>query len=284
MDYDNPQFTAAVKRVLIEWVNKAQTQMNSLDTENHQGDAARDVEQTPTPIERRYSAVKDAASNGHAKEKQENWPQGVEAVCAVLLVVITGFYTYYAAGQLHKMKRSTDAAEKAANTAEKAVHLSERAYITTSVPDLIIPQKFVSFSINNNGRMPSGAADITVHWFTVPVVDPHSDRIDLAAAIDKHWQTKHLTSVSPVTPFIMKLPVSKVTQQFIEIGSEQVIVVGFITYNDGFPDTPTQRWPFCANSGYHTIMKVAYMTPCDPDNVINGAQLADGYPNNGEHD
>jgi hypothetical protein len=52
--------------------------------------------------------------------EQPHWIAYVEGACAILLVLITATYTYYAARQLHKLKRSTDAAVKAAEAAKSA--------------------------------------------------------------------------------------------------------------------------------------------------------------------
>jgi hypothetical protein len=202
-----------------------------------------------------------------------------------VMAVLAGLgLLYWSIRQTHASENSADAAKTAAEIAKEAVHLSERAYITTVPPDLVIPQKSIAFVISNNGRMPSGIADIVVHWFTIPVVDPHSHAIDLATAIDKHWRQTHVTSVPPGNPLAMKLPISKVDESVLKVGHQRVIVVGFVNYNDGFPDTPTQRWTFCAVSGYQTTMKVVYMTPCDADQVLHAAELADGYPNNEDRD
>jgi hypothetical protein len=95
--------------------------MNELEGGDHQDNPEGDKEQSPAPIERTNPTVNNAASSNQGGNEEANWPQRTEAVCAVLLVVITGFYTYYAAGQLHKMKRSTDAAEKAANVADQTL-------------------------------------------------------------------------------------------------------------------------------------------------------------------
>jgi hypothetical protein len=43
----------------------------------------------------------------------------------VLLVIITGFYTYYAAGQLHNMKRATGAPERSATAAKSAADTAD---------------------------------------------------------------------------------------------------------------------------------------------------------------
>lgn len=87
------------------------------------------VQQLPPTIEGAHAAVNHSASCHRCDKKQANWPQRIEALCAVMLVIITGFYTYFAAGQLHKMRRATQAAEGANKIAHDALVLSQRPWI-----------------------------------------------------------------------------------------------------------------------------------------------------------
>ena len=103
--------------------------MNELEGNNHQDDPGRDIQQPPTTIERTHPAINDADSGNRSDEKKTNWPQRIEAVCAVLLVIITGFYTYFAAGQLHKMNRAVKAAEGANTIAAKNLAETNRSWI-----------------------------------------------------------------------------------------------------------------------------------------------------------
>lgn len=100
--------------------------------------------------------------------KETNWPQRIEAACAVLLVIITGTYTYYAAGQLHKMKRSTDAAQSAATTAaqtlinqQKSFEIDQRPYLVGQAPVFSGPgfvsdqPLYVNVTVKDVGRTPA---------------------------------------------------------------------------------------------------------------------------------
>lgn len=77
-----------------------------------------------TPNGERDGGENDGTQVKKSAEKP-HFTSYIEAGCAILLVLITGTYTYYAAGQLHKMKRSTDATEKAANAAAKAAGIAD---------------------------------------------------------------------------------------------------------------------------------------------------------------
>lgn len=110
--------------------------MDTPETNEHPKDADQNVEQLPAAVERLRPAINDSAGSEHCAKRKKEWPQRIEAVCAVLLVIITGFYTYYAAGQLHKMRRATKAAEdsanaakRAADTANQSMQLDQRAWV-----------------------------------------------------------------------------------------------------------------------------------------------------------
>jgi hypothetical protein len=102
--------------------------MDADESDGRQDEPGGNIEQPIAPVERPHAAVDNPTGDNHSNQKEKkNWPQRVEAVCAVLLVIITGFYTYYAAGQLHKMRRATKAAEDSANAAKSAANIAESA-------------------------------------------------------------------------------------------------------------------------------------------------------------
>jgi hypothetical protein len=73
--------------------------MNTSSAHNPADDSSGNVEQRPFAIERSEDAKEHSASSTNADEKKAGWPQRIEATCAILLVVITFFYTRYAAKQ-----------------------------------------------------------------------------------------------------------------------------------------------------------------------------------------
>jgi hypothetical protein len=79
----------------------------------------------------------NSAQNRHGKEQgaaPPHWVAFVEGGCAVMLVLITGTYTYYTAGQLHKLKRATEAAEGANKIAATALVETNRSWIEMKPP------------------------------------------------------------------------------------------------------------------------------------------------------
>jgi len=77
--------------------------------------------------------VSAGQSNGN-KDKEPThtprWVSSVEATCAVLLVIITGTYTYLAAGQLNKMRQAVSAAEGANALARTTMIVGQRAFVS----------------------------------------------------------------------------------------------------------------------------------------------------------
>lgn len=67
------------------------------------------VEQVPAAIERQHETVHGPSAQHKCCHKHKNWPQRVEAVCAVLLVFITGFYACYAKSQRDAMLKQNQA-------------------------------------------------------------------------------------------------------------------------------------------------------------------------------
>jgi hypothetical protein len=78
--------------------------MSETEGNEHQDNPERDIQQPPASIERANSTVNDTTSGNDGQKKTTNWPQRIEAVCAILLVLITGAYTYYARKQLRAMQ------------------------------------------------------------------------------------------------------------------------------------------------------------------------------------
>jgi len=54
-------------------------------------------------------------------QQERNWPQIIEAMCAVLLVFITAFYTYYSRRQAVAAINAANAAKSAATTADETL-------------------------------------------------------------------------------------------------------------------------------------------------------------------
>ena len=59
-------------------------------------------------------------------------------------------------------------------------------------------------------------------------------------------------------------PISDLSEDKLNSGLQKIMVLGIATYNDGFPNTPNQSWPFCETTVYQTTVKQYFLEPCDP--------------------
>src|ERR1035437_3937533 len=82
------------------------------------------------PDSTKEDEISSSKRDDGAHKTEENWPNRMMAICTGVLVLITGFYTYYASGQLSVMQgqlaemksgaAQTDSAIKASNRIAKA--------------------------------------------------------------------------------------------------------------------------------------------------------------------
>lgn len=184
------------------------------------------------------------------------------------------------AEQLPELRRSARAAQDAAKISRDAMHISEKAYITIGSPQFDFAKHIVSLSVTNNGRIPSGPIDIVAHAFVVRINSPFEQTLYLNQAIEKGWKRQHFLSVSIGSPFNITHALQKMDQTEINAGHQNIIFVGFADYNDGFPDTPTQRSFFCVTEAFNALMTQSLPFSCDPSIYLPVAEQADGYPNN----
>jgi hypothetical protein len=190
--------------------------------------------------------------------------------------------TETAVGEFRKAaKESASISRRAAKSTEDAVHISERAYVNVSTAALIdYDKRTITLVVSNGGRIPSGPADAIVHAFLVKVSDQHAKTADLNTAAEKSWKRTHYNIIPVGSPFTIGHFIAGLDQAEMEAGHQMIFMVGVVSYNDGFTNTPTQQSMFCINAAYTVIMKQLTMSPCDPAIVLPAAELADGYPAN----
>lgn len=100
------------------------------------GDSQRAAEQIPPASRLSPEGKSPAGDGGHRQSETENkkdqsWPHRIQAVCAVVLIFITGFYTYYARKQAAAAIAAAEASTRASNTAVKALQDSEESFAKT---------------------------------------------------------------------------------------------------------------------------------------------------------
>jgi hypothetical protein len=175
-----------------------------------------------------------------------------------------------------------NAADSAAKTANKALHISERAYVVAGQPTIDTGIKYITLPIVNNGHMPSGKVRAIIHEVTIDGIDPAAVHSVRYPPTEVHWRHYELESV-PTTPtqimgFTVFIPA--LNADSLNSGREQVIIVGVITYSDGFPDDTEQQWPFCYGSAMLAQSKNLQWAVCDSNLYLPQAINEDHYPNN----
>jgi len=286
-----------VTRQFIVWSNKLVAELRQirqhLASLQEQVGAIRDSAETAneqaqrpqTPLPSKFHAElqvpESVQREQRAQNKYHNRIQTATALGTLGAFIAAAIYAGVAAFQLEQMKIAANAAKDAAQTAKDSVHLSERAYITLGSPQLDLAKKIITVAVTNSGRIPAGAANVVLHGVIAKLPTPFAETYNVpGSAIEKGWQHHAFDSIEPGTPHSIIVPLHMMDKGAIEKGQQVDIVVGFVSYNDGFPDTPTQRWNFCVNTVYHFTLKQVFLTNCDPNMFLPAAELADGYPNN----
>jgi hypothetical protein len=87
----------------------------------------------PPPVERNENSEgdngqRDGPRIANDENKPPHWTRHVEAVCAIILVLITGTYTYYASRQACAAVTAANAAKSAADTAYASLKLTRDAF------------------------------------------------------------------------------------------------------------------------------------------------------------
>lgn len=184
--------------------------------------------------------------------------------------------------QAAEAKVSADAATSAANTAKDTLHISERAYVAFAAPINEFQNGRIMIPIENTGHVPSGLVQVVQHEVTFKMSPETAQHVPQSDFIESHWVATTLASVPPVSSgtsvydTIVTLP--KLVQSDLNTGMQGFVVVLVMTYNDGFPGTPTQTWKFCENSSFLYETKRLDTGVCDPDVLLKTVIVSDHYP------
>ena len=114
--------------------------MNQEESDDQTSNAGNKIKHSPATIERNHEEIhrknRKYRSEDNMNDKPKNWPQRIEACCAVLLVLITGFYTYYARQQAKSSNEAAVDATESLKTIKDQFRIDQRPYI--SILDLSI--------------------------------------------------------------------------------------------------------------------------------------------------
>lgn len=92
-------------------------------------EGTRDEGKPPTTVKCNEGTPDTQSTEAKGSQKGKNWPQRIEAVCAVALVFITGFYTYYAKKQRDASLTANATAQTAIDQARVQFRQDERPYV-----------------------------------------------------------------------------------------------------------------------------------------------------------
>jgi hypothetical protein len=175
---------------------------------------------------------------------------------------------------------AANAAESAAQTEKEALHVSERAYLTLGTPVDNFAHKETDVPILNSGHIPSGAATLVMHEATFGNINPSNYLIPISGVVERHWVSSIFQAVPVGTPYSVAVSVPALVLDDISNGKQGVLIVIVMTYNDGFPSTPEQRWVWCDVSNYIASTKQFSMGPCaqNPEEMLQVLTKLDGYP------
>jgi len=193
------------------------------------------------------------------------------------LAVAAGKQATQAVIQANAARVSAEAARSAAETAKYALHVSERAYVSVIGPQLDLSKKVTTLLVINSGQLPSGPGDEVIHEATV---DIGQSPFVSQTVVESHWKTTQLGSLVRGTSEFIIIPVPGISQTKLEAGSEVILISGYVTYTDGFPDDGPQKLSVCVQATYHTVEKQLIWINCDPASIIPKMEATDGYPNN----
>jgi hypothetical protein len=172
----------------------------------------------------------------------KNWPQRVEAVCAVLLVFITGLYAFYA-------KRQRDAMLESNRINVETLHSVQRAFINVKTPlkpvfrfDPTSKEATLEFavSLENSGTTPAIHAGEYIHTDWVK-----ADEIGAFPFVEPANFPSGDTTIGPkatINTVASSEPEGKVFQANPNV---PLLLWGIATYRDIFPDTKPHLTEFC---------------------------------------
>ncbi|MBZ5686285.1 MAG: hypothetical protein LAP86_14745 [Acidobacteriia bacterium] len=190
-------------------------------------------------------------------DKTKPW---VEMLGAFVLIV----YTFYTAKMYCANRDAATAATNAANTAKDTLNISERAYVIFGTPEIDYEKKIMNIPVVNTGHVVSGQVDITLYEGTFNNDSRSHEPIPFKNLVERHRSIQSLESIAAGRlPSIFAVPLPRMDPQKVKDARQMVMVVGSISYNDGFPNTPTQHWTMCVHTVYQSIAKQTYLSICN---------------------
>jgi hypothetical protein len=158
-----------------------------------------------------------------------------------------------------------DATQRAAKIAQDTLHISERAYIATGSPQIDYAKNLITVPLVNSGHIPSGKVELVSYEATLNPDKMTEGFTSFEYIVERHKGITHLTSIPPGLPPVVSIafPIPKMSKDRLNNGTQLIMIVGTISYSDGFPNSPIQRSPVCTSTVYQTVAKDVYLAPCN---------------------
>lgn len=166
-------------------------------------------------------------------------------------------------------QKAAAASQDSANTAKEALHTSQRAYIVLPVaPSPDFGSGNVALTFSNLGHLPSSRVSIRVFEATYENPTPNIPNSP-AHRVEAHWRDSTISAVSAASPVTYYVTAPMLTPDRLSTGKQTLEIGGTISYQDGFPDTPTRTERFCFMSIYDIRAKATKISNCDPKTELD---------------
>lgn len=150
--------------------------------------------------------------------------------------------------------------------AQDTLHISERAYISFTDAQINYDKSEISFKLLNSGRIPSGQANVTTYEATFNLPVPTGIGRPFRDIVERHKGINELMAIPPTitSPAIsLDIPTPSMSKDKLSNGTQLIVIVGSISYNDGFPKSQIQTTPICIETVFHRLLKDVYLVPCN---------------------
>ncbi|MFY9560496.1 MAG: hypothetical protein WAQ52_09710 [Terriglobales bacterium] len=263
MDYVTRQFIFLAKKFRKELRYARDTLKGIQQALNHQveainkaAEATQENNNSTQELIVKFHQPRSTESHSIFDEKKKDPREWVKLAVAIAMLFIVAAYTLLAAYQLDQMRIATQ-------TAKDSLHVTERAYIIFGQPELDYDKKMLNVPVVNTGHIPSGEVTIVLYEGTFSNESRSHDPIPFRNLVERHRSIDALSSIAAGWPSIIAIPIPKMDAKRVKDARQMVMVVGTISYNDGFPDTPTQHWTMCASTVYQAVAKQSYLRTCN---------------------
>jgi hypothetical protein len=186
------------------------------------------------------------------------------------------FTLHQMASQTAQQQIAATAAKESAQTAKLALHVSERAYLVRGDVSVDLDRKVITINIVNAGHLPTGLGHFTAHE---AVVSPSLTTEGMVHIREARTIESDVPSIAPGIPQIIKFTSDFFDPVLFTTGRQNIIIVGLLTYNDGFQDESDQTLKFCAINQYHPQIGRTDFGGCNVDETLSKIKKWESDPN-----